>query len=146
MLETLLIMLIGALGGIAVGVQTPIANNIGRRVGSVSSSFIVHLSGAFVSALLLVARGGEHIREFRSVPWWMLIGSGSLGLVLIMTINHTIPRIGATAAIALIIVGQLITGMLIDHFGLLGVEVRPIEPIRILAVSFLLVGSYLMVK
>lgn len=146
MLETLLIMVIGALGGIAVGIQTPIANNIGRRVGSVSSSFIVHLSGALVSALLLVARGGEHIREIRSVPWWMLIGSGSLGLLLITTINYTIPRIGATAAIALIIGGQLITGMLIDHFGLLGVAARPIEPTRLVAVTCLLIGSYLMVK
>jgi bacterial/archaeal transporter family-2 protein len=146
MLETLLVMVIGALGGIAVGIQTPIANNIGRRVGPISSSLIVHLSGAIISTLALVIRGGEQFREIRSVPWWMLIGSGSLGLVLITTINHTIPRIGATAAIALIICGQLITGMLIDHFGLLGVAVRPIEPTRFLAVSFLLIGGYLMVK
>jgi transporter family-2 protein len=146
MVETLLVMLIGALGGIAVGVQTPIANGIGRRVGSASSSFIVHASGMVASALILMLRGGEHIREIRTVPWWMLIGSGSLGVVLIMSINHTIPRIGATAAIALIIVGQLITGMLIDHFGLLGVDIRAIDGPRLAAAAFLLVGGYLMVR
>lgn len=145
MLEIILTLLIGLLGGAAVGIQSPIAGAMGQRVGGAASSFIVHLSGALLSGLLLFARGGEMIREWRTLPWYML-GSGLFGLVLYLTLNHTLPRLGGGTAIMLIIVGQLLTGLLIDHFGAFGVPVRSIDPTRLVAVLLLLAGGYLMVR
>jgi bacterial/archaeal transporter family-2 protein len=141
----ILTYLIGALGGVAVGIQSPIAGAMGQRVGGTAASFIVHVSGAIFSGLLLLARGGENIRDLRTLPWYML-GSGIFGLILYLTLNHTLPRLGAIAAISLIIVGQLITGMLIDHFGWFGGAPRPVDALRLLAAGLLLVGGYLMVS
>lgn len=145
MFQSFLTLVIGILGGVAVGVQTPIANAIGKRVGSSASSFVVHVSGTLFSGILLLIRGGENIQEFRNLSWWML-GAGIFGVILYLTINHTIPRIGTASAIALIIVGQLLVGMLIDHFGLFEVAARPIDGSRILAAVFLLIGGYLMIR
>ena len=144
MLEGILTVFVGLLGGIAVGVQTPIANAIGRRVGGTVSSFVVHISGAIFSALLLI-RDQEKLRDVFSLPWWMF-GAGGFGVILYLTINYTIPRLGATTAVALIIVGQLFVGLIIDNFGLFGVVVKPLDGIRILAVGLLLVGGYLITK
>ena len=47
---------------------------------------------------------------------------------------------------ALIIVGQLLMGVAVDHFGLFGVAVRPIDLPRAIGVIILFVGSYLIVK
>ena len=143
--EQVLTILIGILGGIAVGVQTPIANAIGQRVGGTASSLVVHVSGAIASGLLLMMRGGENIHNLRTLPWWMF-GVGIFGVVLYLTINHTIPRIGAATAITLIIVGQLVAGMVIDHFGLLGATARPIDGTRVVAALMLLGGGYLMTR
>lgn len=145
MLEIILTILIGLLGGIAVGVQGPIAGAMSQRVGGTGSSFIVHVSGAILSGLLLVARGGEAIQNWRTLPWYML-GSGLFGLILYLTLTHTLPRLGATTAVALIIVGQLVMGMLIDQFGWFGVTVRTIDGWRIAAAALLLAGGYLMVR
>lgn len=145
MIQQLLTMLIGILGGIAVGIQSPIGNAIGKRIGAASSSFVAHLSGAAFSAIVLLMQRGENIHEIRSVPWWMF-GIGLFGIILFLTINYTIPRIGASAAIALIVVGQMAAGMVIDHFGLLDVTSRPIDGTRILALLLLLGGGYLMAK
>jgi bacterial/archaeal transporter family-2 protein len=145
MIQPLLTLMIGMLGGIAVGVQTPLVNMVGRRVGSVASSFVVHLSGTILAAIVLLLYGGENIREWRSLPWWLWL-VGGFGVVLVLTINYTIPRIGAAAAITLIIVGQLVATMVIDQFGLFEVPVRPIDLSRIAAVAFLLIGSYLMIR
>jgi len=145
MLEQILTILIGLMGGVAVGVQTPIANAIGQRVGGAASSFIIHFTGAIFSGLLLFARGGENLREIGSLPWWMF-GAGLFGMILYLTINHTFPRLGATAGLMLIIVGQLFTGVIIDHFGLLGVVQRSIDGTRLLAVGLLLAGGYLLVR
>src|SRR5512137_2042585 len=125
MLSLLFTVLVGVLGGVAVGMQGPIAAQMGQRVGSAASSFVVHVSGAFLSGALLLLRGGENIQNWRSLSWYML-GSGLFGVVLYLTINHTMPRLGATTALALIIVGQLAMGVLIDHFGLFGTAVRQI--------------------
>jgi transporter family-2 protein len=145
MLEIILTILIGLLGGFAVGVQGPIAGAMSQRVGGTGSSFIVHVSGAILSGLLLAARGGETIQNWRGLPWYML-GSGVFGLILYLTLTHTLPRLGATTAVTLIIVGQLVMGMLIDQFGWFGVTVRAIDGWRIAAAALLLAGGYLMVR
>ena len=59
-----LVIVIGLLGGFAVGIQSPFAGAIGTRLGGASSSLIVHVSGAIFSVILLWWRGGEKMREW----------------------------------------------------------------------------------
>ena len=145
MIETIMTIVIGLIGGIAVGTQAPIAGAMGQRVGGASSSLIVHLGGTVASLLLLIARGGEQINQWRVLPWYML-GCGGLGLVLYLAISHTIPKLGAGSAITLIIVGQLMAGLVIDHFGAFDTASRELDPSRLLAIALLLAGAYLMIR
>ena len=145
MLETFLIAGIGLVGGIAVGTQAPIAGAMGHRIGGAAGSLIVHISGAAASLVLLIARGGENINEWRDLPWYML-GSGVFGLVLYLSLSQTIPKLGATSAITLIVVGQLLAGMVIDHFGLFEVTMRSADLSRLMACVLLLAGAYLMLR
>ena len=145
MIELVLVIAIGLMGGIAVGTQAPIAGAMGQRIGGASSSLIVHLGGVVASLALVIARKGELIHEWRNLPWYML-GCGAFGLVLYLSLTHTIPRVGATTAITLVIVGQLFAGLIIDHFGAFGIASRAIDPNRIVAVVLLLAGAYLMVR
>ena len=145
MFETLQTIIIGLIGGVAVGIQSPIAGAMGQRVGGTASSFIIHLSGMLLSGILLFLRGGEKIRDWVTLPWYML-GAGIFGLILYQTINFTLPRLGGSMMIALIIIGQLLTGVVVDHFGWLGVAIRPIDPARAIGVLLLLAGGYLIAK
>jgi len=140
-----LVILIGLVGGVAVGVQSPIAGVMGLRVGGTASSFIIHFGGMIFSGLLLFSRGGEKIRDWQSVPWYML-GAGILGLVLFQTINITLPRLGSTVMVALIIIGQLVTGMVIDHCGLFGLATREIDITKAVGMVALLIGGYLIAR
>ncbi len=140
--ESILIIVIGLIGGVAVGLQSPLAGAIGQRLGGTASSLIVHLSGAILSGILLVVRGGENIKEWNRLPWYML-GAGVFGVILYQTISVTLPRLGSTMMVTLIITGQLLVGVLIDHFGWLGVTQHPLTWTRILGVLVLLGGGYL---
>jgi bacterial/archaeal transporter family-2 protein len=142
MINDFWVIIIGLLGGVAVGIQSPIAGSMGQRVGGTASSFIVHLSGAFLSGLLLLVNGGEKIRSWSTLPWYML-GAGVFGLILYQSINITFPRLGSATMVTLIIVGQLLAGMLIDHFGWLGAAIHPVSLPRLLGVALLLLGAYL---
>ena len=144
-MATWLVLLIGLLGGVSVGLQSPLAGSMAQRVGGTASSLIVHLSGAVFSAAVLFLRGGEGIREWRNLPWYML-AAGVFGLILYQTISVTLPRLGSTMMVVLIIIGQLLLGAVVDHFGLLGVTQRPIDITRILGIVVLILGGYLISK
>ena len=58
MLQSILAILIGLVGGVAVGFQGPIAGAMGQRLGGAASSLIIHIGGAIFSALLLTFRRG----------------------------------------------------------------------------------------
>ena len=45
-----------------------------------------------------------------------------MGLLVVFSITFAQPRIGATTTIGILIAGQLAMGVLIDRFGLFGVE------------------------
>ena len=139
------VYLVGLLGGAAVGIQSPIAGSMGQRVGGTASSFIVHLSGAVFSGVLLLVYGGENIRGWSSLPWYML-GAGCFGLILYQSINITFPRLGSAMMVTLIIIGQLLVGMVIDHFGWLGAQVHPISAARLAGVGLLLLGAYFIAR
>lgn len=140
-----LIIVIGLIGGAAVGLQSPLAGSMAQRIGGTASSLVMHLSGALFSAILLFLRGGERIREWKTLPWYMLT-AGIFGVVLYQTIGITLPRLGSTMMIVLIIIGQLVLGVIVDHFGLLGVVQRPIDLPRVLGVFALILGGFLISK
>jgi bacterial/archaeal transporter family-2 protein len=145
MANLILTILIGIVGGLAVGVQGPIVSQMSQRIGTMAGAFVVHVSGAILSGALLLALGGENIRNWRGLSWYMFL-SGSFGVVLYLTLNQTMPRLGATTALALIIIGQLVMGILIDQFGLFGVAVRPVDLVRLVGAGLLIAGGYLIIR
>lgn len=141
----LLVVIVGLIGGVAVGFQAPLASLISQRIGVMESVFIVHVGGAVAAGIpLLLARGGN-LGAWRSLPWYAW-GAGFCGLVVLSAISYTIPRLGVATTIVLIVVGQLTIGTLLDHFGLLGALVRPFDVSRLAGVAVLLLGTWLMVR
>ena len=145
MLESAVIILLGILGGVAIGTQASIAGEMSRRVSGTAASFIVHLGGAILSGVLIVVRGGEQLQNWRKLSWYMW-GAGVFGVVLYLILARTIPRLGAATALVLILIGQLGVGMLIDHFGLFGLPIRPMDGWRVVAAILLITGGYLVLR
>lgn len=141
----ILAVIVGLLGGVAVALQGPLASLMSQYVGTMGSVFIIHLGGALMAGVVLLVIGGGNLGAWRGVPWYAL-GAGVLGLVVLSSVSYTIPRIGAAATVTLIVVAQLILSTLLDHFGLLGTSVRPIDMSRTLGVAVLLLGTWLMVR
>jgi transporter family-2 protein len=141
----LLIILIGLAGGVAVGIQSPLASMISQRLGLFESVFIVHLGGAVVALIPLLIYGGGKLGQWRSLPWYTL-GAGIFGLIVIAAISYMIPRIGVAASITTIVAGQLLVGTILDHFGLLGAVEKSLDPARVIGLVVVLVGVWLTVK
>jgi bacterial/archaeal transporter family-2 protein len=141
----ILIILIGLAGGVAVGLQSPLASMISGQLGVFESIFIVHIGGAIAALIPLLFIGGGKLGNWRSVPWYTL-GAGILGLVVIGAISYLIPRIGVAGSIITIVAGQLLVGTVLDHFGLLGAAERSLDLTRIIGLAVVFVGVWLTVK
>lgn len=140
----ILIILIGLAGGIAVGLQSPMASMITQRLGIFESVFIVHLGGALVALIPMLIYGSK-LAQWRSMPWYTL-GAGIFGLIVIASISYMIPRVGVAASITTVVAGQLLVGTILDQYGLLGAAVKPLDVTRVIGLGVVLVGVWLTVK
>lgn len=139
------LILLVAMGGIAVGLQAPLVSLMTERLGLVESMFIVHLGGLAVIVTLLVARRGGGLGQWRSVPWYALI-SGVLGLVILTAISHAIPRVGVAATLTVVVASQVCLAVLLDHFGWMGAEVRRVDLPRLVGMGLMFLGVWLVMR
>ncbi len=116
----------------------------GGRVGVVEAlTFATGVQLVLSLAILLVARSGwGGLGGAFRTPAWMWLG-GVMGLTVVFAITFAQPRIGATATIGILIAGQLVMGLLIDRFGLFGVDQIAISPVRLAGVALLGIGAAL---
>ena len=56
-----LIVVIGLLGGIAIGLQAPLASMINQRLGVLESVFVVHLGGLIAVSVPLICSAAESL-------------------------------------------------------------------------------------
>ena len=142
---TITVIIVGLIGGMAVGLQGPMSGAMSQRLGPLGSSLVIHLGGAIVSALLLLFAGGVSVEKMRGLPLPYFF-AGCFGVILYLTLAYTLPRVGVTMTTALLILAQMSIGLLIDQFGWLGVPQHSISLVRIFGVAALLLGAYLVAR
>ena len=93
-----------------------------------------------------LARGGYgQIAEARTLAPQYLLG-GVLGACYVSTILVTVRTLGAGGVVAAAIAGQLAASLLVDQFGLLGVDKDPISAMKVIGVLLLAAGTLLVVR
>ena len=77
-----------------------------------------------------------------SAPWWVWVG-GVFGANYVLIALILAPRLGAATLIGLSVTGQMISSVVLDHFGLVGYPIHPLSPGRVLGAVLLLIGTVL---
>lgn len=124
------------IAGALIAFQSPINAALGRGVGVFEASLISFIIGALVAVVIVFFFGTGDLRAVTQVPLWQLLG-GVLGLLYVTLIIISVSKIGVTAVMVSGLAGQLLTAMIIDHFGWFGVAVRPIHSLRLMGCALL---------
>jgi len=82
----------------------------------------------------------QFFTRLKEVPLWLL-SAGIMGGALVFGIAWTMPQLGAGTAFVLLITGQVISGMVFSHFGLLGSPVEPVSFVKLIGVVLLISGA-----
>ena len=136
---------VAIVGGLAIGVQSFSAGILGDRIGVMESTFIIHLGGLVLSALILLFLRGGNLSAWKAVPWYILIG-GFFGVIILAAYSFSIPRIGLANTVTLAIVAQLILSAVLDHYGFLGSVQHSLDWRRALGMVVLFAGTWLIAR
>lgn len=114
------------------------------------ATLVVHVIGSATALLVVLAihyTGGEQIeiKGLVSAPWHAYLG-GIISVAIIFAVAVSISQAGAAHAATAIIVGQVLTATLIDHLGLFDLRQVSFSSARLLGVTLLAAGAYLLLK
>ena len=123
-------LIIALAAGVALATQSAINTQLAKAMSgeAVIATFISFAVGTIVLFFIAWVKTDlwGNLSTVPSQPWWKLIG-GILGAVVVFTTVLLAPKLGITAMLFFIIVGQLITAATIDHFGLIGMSIREVN-------------------
>jgi bacterial/archaeal transporter family-2 protein len=134
--------------GVGIGLVVQVGMNSTLR-GALGSPLVAALISFLVGSLALagfiaVTRTPLPLRsQLAVVPAWAWLG-GILGAFYVASSVIVGPKLGAATLLALVVLGQLGTSLLVDHFGWLGFAQHPLTLMR-LAGAVLLFGGVLLI-
>lgn len=146
MMDRNLAIVLVVVAGAAVAAQSPINGGLGRSVGALQAGFVS--SGVSTVSLFLFVTlfGGGFSRLGAHGVTWHYVAGGLLGVVYLVTLLAAVRTLGAAGLIAAVIAGQMSFSVLIDHFGLLGVERNAFSAAKLVGLSLLACGVYLILR
>lgn len=128
--------------GAALPIQVGVNSELARWVDSpVRASLVSFAVGTLVLAALTVAafRDWPSPGRIADAPWWAWAG-GVLGAFYVVASVVTGPRLGAAAFVAVVLAGQSVAALLLDHFGWAGFEQREISAGRVAGILLVAAG------
>jgi transporter family-2 protein len=142
----LAVVLTAVVGGF-VALQAPINSGLGKVIGNQQAAFWSFATGTVVLAVIAgFAKGGfGQIAEVKTLAPQYLIG-GLLGACYVSCVLITVRTLHAGGIVAASIAGQLAMSVIIDQFGLLGLDKDPITASKAIGVLLLAAGTLLVVR
>ena len=128
----------GAMLPIQFGINAQLASWLGSSVRAALVSFVVG-AAALALVTLSVSRDWPAAERLGAAPWWVWIG-GLFGAFYVLGSIVAAPRLGAVTLVALILAGQALASLAVDHFGWVGFEEHPINALRVGGVALLAAG------
>jgi transporter family-2 protein len=145
-MKTLLIIM-ALLSGFFLPLQGGINGRLGKELQSpIYASLISFLIGA-TAILLFILLSHQPISwsGVKSAPTYAWIG-GILGAFYVTAIILCVPKIGSTLTFGLVIAGQMVAAVVMDHFKIFVSEQHPINFIRMVGILLIISGVIIIKK
>ena len=128
--------------GIIVAIMISLNGQVSGIAGSYASSVIIHLVGLFGIILVLIFTKSK-IGNLKGIPFYMFTG-GLIGILTVLFTNASYIGLGVSLMVSISLLGQLVTSLVIDHFGYFNMPVSEFDKKKILGLIIIIVGIYVM--
>lgn len=134
--------LISAFIGALIAVMIMINGTLSNSLGNYTSTMIIHIIGLIAIIITLIASRKKLI-IYKRVPFY-LYSAGAIGVLTVLFNNLTFTSLGVSLTLALGLLGQSITAIIIDHFGLFGMKVIKYQKMKHIGLVFIITGIVIM--
>jgi len=136
---------------LGVVLTTQVATNalLGKELSSKFIPAAVNMAiGLIATALLTWSQTSDWpSREMlRAAPWYSWFAGGLMGTIYLTGSILLAPKLGAGELVGLVVAGQLIFSVLLDHFGWIGFEQHSASLTRLAGCALMIVGVFLVSK
>ena len=125
--------ILALLAGAALSFEGAIYGELGKTIGQLETSFYNFFMGSIIMGLLWLFFGKGKLSYAVEAPKWSLLG-GVLGVIYLTAIVISVPFVGVGITMVLVIIGQLVMSMVIEHYGWLGSKQTRINKEKVFAV------------
>jgi transporter family-2 protein len=126
--------------GVAAAMQAATNSGLARSAG-LGAALVVNTVIVLIGAIGLWAAMGARPTFFPAGASWTLYLGGIFGFVIIASLAFVLPKIGAAYAVALMVGGQCVAALVVDHFGLMGMPRDPMTLQRMIGVGLVAAGA-----
>ena len=143
---TILFIVIALLAGAATALQTGVNSQLRIYLNNpIQAGLISFAVGTLALAIIALPQGGRwNFTEMVCFPWWVWMG-GLLGAFFVISAIFLVPRFGAATYLALNVAGQMLTALILDHYGWLGFPTQRLSWMRALG-AILLIGGVILIR
>jgi transporter family-2 protein len=142
-MHTTIFALLAVGAGACIAIQAAANGNFTRRLGDHAlTASLLSIGGTVLTAAVALAAIRPPLPTAAALGetrWWNWVG-GPLGALFVQAGAALTRELGAALVIALIVAGQLLSSLLLDHFALLGLQQQPITPGRVAGALLVLAG------
>lgn len=146
---TVLLWLMAIVSGALIPVQAASNAALARVIGGnvPFAALTLFVVAALATGVVVVAsgRGVPDVAALKEAPWWSYSG-GLIVAFYVFTITFLSPRLGVGTAIALVVAGQILSALTIDHFGLMRSLVFTLTPARVLGAALMILGAFIALR
>ncbi len=125
-----------------IPVMASLNSQLGGAVGSTAAAVVLFIVALGAGLAVFMVQGPKLTLAQFQLPFPYYLG-GILVAFYILSITWVAPQLGLVQAIFIILLGQILSSVLIEHFGIFGVKETPISLSRTAGVLCMLIGIYL---
>ena len=134
------------LAGIGIPILAALNAALGGKIGSPAAAATVLFAVAFLCcAAVVLITGPAAFARLAQAPRHLLL-AGVLIAFYVLAITYIAPTFGVGNAVFFVLLGQLASAALIDHFGLFGARVSPLNGTRALGIAVMATGVFITQK
>ncbi|MBD1262164.1 DMT family transporter [Maribacter polysiphoniae] len=146
-MEKYIWILLAFFAGSFLPIQSAMNNKLAKTGGSPVHASMISFAIGLLALVLYILLTSQNVswRGIKDAPTYAWIG-GILGAFYVTIIVLAFPKIGPGLTFGLVVTGQLLISMLMEHFYIMGAQQIPISIGRIVGMILIIGGVIIMKK
>ncbi|MEG0256338.1 DMT family transporter [Vagococcus sp.] len=128
--------------GMLITLMITLNGTLANATGNYTSSMLIHFLG-LVGTIIVMIMANAKLKLRNNLSWYVYTG-GVIGVLTVLFNNLSFATLGVSLTVALGLLGQSLSSLIIDHYGLLGMKKIPFESKKIIGLLLIIAGIVVM--